>query len=50
MMQVEPMSSDIKFSYKVEQVGGNASPSFLSYNEDNGLRQSLDFEIITWDT
>jgi hypothetical protein len=50
MMQVEPMYSNIKFSYQVTQVGGTTIPSFLSYSEDNSLNQKLDFEILTWDS
>lgn len=50
MMQVEPMYSNIQFSYQVTQVGGNTIPSFLSYSEDNSLNQKLDFEILTWDS
>ncbi len=43
MMQVEPYSTDIKFTYKVKQVGGNASPTFLTYTEDNSALQDLEF-------
>ena len=35
MMQVEPYSTDIKFTYKVVQVGGTAKPTFLTYSEDS---------------
>ena len=40
---MEPYSTDIKFTYKVKQVGGNASPTFLTYTEDNSALQDLDF-------
>ena len=50
MMQVEPMYSNIQFSYQVTQIGGTTIPSFLSYSEDNSLNQKLDFEILTWDS
>ncbi len=47
---MEPYSTDIKFSYKVKQVGGNASPTFLTYTEDNSILQDLDFQMDTSDS
>ena len=46
-MEVEPYSSDIKFTFKVTQVGGGTSPAFLTYSEDKSVQNDLDFEMET---